>query len=101
MARTGFFHHVGTFLLLAATVLLIITCISAPVVNDIGILKVDLGAQSSLDHRNVAFGTFGWCRNNLPDGYVESLIEAYPSDANLYTEMTALHLRSAIVPPRS
>ena len=72
MAATGFFHHIGTFLLLAATVLLIVTCISAPVVHDIAILKVDLGARSAGDHSNVAFGTFGWCRNNVNRGYVSS-----------------------------
>ena len=30
MYHTGFFHHIGTFLLLAATVLLIVADISAP-----------------------------------------------------------------------
>jgi len=59
---TGFFHHIGTFLLLAATVLLIVTCISAPVVHDIGILKVDLG--DFVNHRTVSFGTFGYCVND-------------------------------------
>ena len=72
MAQTGFFHHIGTFLLLAATVLLIVTCISAPVVHNIALLNVDLGARNSEDHRNVAFGTFGYCVTdpNLP--YVAS-----------------------------
>jgi hypothetical protein len=69
MAQTGFFHHIGTFLLFVACILLIITCISAPVVHDIAILKVDLGAQSAADHRNVAFGTFGYCLNNFNGGY--------------------------------
>lgn len=71
MAQTGFFHHLGTFLLLAATVLLIITCISAPVVHDIAILKVDLGGSNAIDHSNVAFGTFGYCINN-PNGQGDS-----------------------------
>lgn len=61
MAQTGFFHHIGTFMLFAATVLLIITCISAPVVHDIGIFKVELGNTPSSDHTSVVFGTFGWC----------------------------------------
>jgi len=65
MARTGFFHHVGTFLLFAATVLLLITCISSPVVNDLAILKVDLGNRASSYHSTVTFGTFGFCKNNL------------------------------------
>jgi len=76
MARTGFFHHIGTFLLLAATVLLIITCISAPVVPGISILKVDLGRNSRsqlFDDRDgfptVTFGSFGYCANGaLPGG---------------------------------
>ncbi|KAL2196466.1 actin cortical patch SUR7/pH-response regulator pali [Corynascus similis CBS 632.67] len=60
MARTGFFHHLGTFLLFAATVLLIITCISAPVVNDLAILKVDLGGDNGRGE-HLTFGTFGYC----------------------------------------
>jgi len=60
---TGFFHHIGTFLLLAATILLIVTCISAPVVHDIALLKVDLDG-SAANHRTVAFGTFGYCIND-------------------------------------
>lgn len=64
MAVTGFFHHIGTFLLLATTVLLIITTISAPVVNDIGILKVTLSNATSHHHSQVSFGTFGYCYLN-------------------------------------
>jgi hypothetical protein len=59
MARTGFIHHIGTFLLLAATVFLIITDIAAPVVDEIGLLKVQLGSGASADE--VSFGTFGFC----------------------------------------
>lgn len=67
MARyhTGFFHHIGTFLLLVATVLLIITDVSAPVVHDIGILKINLGNGDN--GNQVSFGTFGFCIIN--DGY--------------------------------
>ncbi|KAI0813269.1 pali-domain-containing protein [Xylaria sp. FL0064] len=69
MARTGFFHHIGTFFLFAATILLIITDISAPVVSDISLLKIELGnnARSTLfnddDDRfpSITFGTFGYC----------------------------------------
>jgi len=62
--RTGFFHHIGTFLLLAATVLLIITCISAPVVNNISLMKVEIGNRfDSGSDSSIAFGTFGWCVN--------------------------------------
>lgn len=65
MAVTGFFHHIGTFLLFSATVLLIVTCISAPVVHDLAILRVDLGNVAAQDHSTVTFGTFGYCHNNV------------------------------------
>jgi len=61
MAKTGIFHHVGTFLLFAASILLLITTISAPVVNDIAILKVTLTNSSNARHSSVTFGTFGHC----------------------------------------
>jgi len=61
MAKTGIFHHVGTFLLFAATILLLVTTISSPVVHDIALLKVTLTNQSSLRNTSVTFGTFGYC----------------------------------------
>ncbi|MCJ1369031.1 hypothetical protein MMC20_000238 [Loxospora ochrophaea] len=61
MARTGPLHWVGVLFLLAATILLLITTISAPVINDIGILKVTLTNSSNLRHSSVTFGTFGHC----------------------------------------
>jgi len=61
MAKTGIFHHVGTFLLFAASILLLITTISAPVVNDIAILKVTLTNRSDIRNSAVTFGTFGHC----------------------------------------
>ncbi|KAI0414412.1 hypothetical protein F5X98DRAFT_254902 [Xylaria grammica] len=67
MARTGFFHHFGTFFLFAATILLIITDISAPVVSGISLLKVELGTNQRsrlIDNDRfptVTFGTFGYC----------------------------------------
>ncbi|GKT49067.1 pH-response regulator protein palI/RIM9 [Colletotrichum spaethianum] len=59
MAVTGFIHHFGTFLLLAATILLVITSISAPVVHHISLLTVKLGESSA--GNEIKFGTFGWC----------------------------------------
>ncbi|KAG9248982.1 SUR7/PalI family-domain-containing protein [Calycina marina] len=56
MAATGIIHHIGTFLLFASAILLLITTISSPVVNDISLLKVDLQNSSS-----ITFGTFGYC----------------------------------------
>ncbi|KUI61354.1 pH-response regulator protein palI/prr-5 [Cytospora mali] len=67
MAVTGFFHHIGTFLLLVSTILLIITTISSPVVNDIGILKVTLSNATSEHYSEVSFGTFGYCFLNTAD----------------------------------
>ena len=64
MAVTGFFHHIGTFLLLVATVLLIITTISAPVVNDIALLKVTLSNATDSHYSEISFGTFGYCYLN-------------------------------------
>ena len=57
MARVGFFHHIGTFLLFAASVLLLVTTITAPVISNLSILQVTLGGQSS----SITYGTFGYC----------------------------------------
>ncbi|KAK1993891.1 pH-response regulator [Colletotrichum falcatum] len=59
MAVTGFIHHFGSFLLLAATVFLVITSISAPVVHNISLLDVKLGESSA--GKEITLGTFGWC----------------------------------------
>ncbi|KAH6631044.1 actin cortical patch SUR7/pH-response regulator pali [Chaetomium sp. MPI-SDFR-AT-0129] len=77
---TGFFHHIGTFLLFAATILLIITCISAPVVHDLSILKVELGGAGGNGQR-IAFGTFGYClvKPNADDACSTSHIGYSPS----------------------
>ncbi|KAF2480314.1 actin cortical patch SUR7/pH-response regulator pali [Neohortaea acidophila] len=63
----GFFHFIGVFLLFAASILLLITTISAPVVNDIALLRVHLNNGSTLN-----FGTFGYCVLNA----------AQPNDGN-------------------
>lgn len=54
-----FIHHIGTLLLLVATALLVVTSISAPVVNQISILHVDLGNNNA--GSDINFGTFGYC----------------------------------------
>lgn len=58
---TGFLHHIGTFLLFASSILLLITTISAPVINDIGIMKVKLTNGTDSHNSVVSFGTFGYC----------------------------------------
>ena len=50
------FHHIGTFLLLAAWVLLLVASITSPVINDISLLKVNLANSSG-----ITFGTWGYC----------------------------------------
>ena len=59
--ETGIVHHIGTFLLFAASILLLVTTISSPVIKDIGLLKVTLTNQSALRNSSVTFGTFGHC----------------------------------------
>ncbi|KAK3897380.1 actin cortical patch SUR7/pH-response regulator pali, partial [Staphylotrichum tortipilum] len=63
----GFVHHIGTFLLFVATILLLIACISAPVVPDIALLQVDLGSGVGNTTRRgtITFGTFGYCQSNF------------------------------------
>jgi len=61
---TGIFHHVGTFLLLVATALLLVTTITSPVINDMGILKVNLKNRTADHSSAVSFGTFGYCTLN-------------------------------------
>jgi len=66
MAKTGIFHHVGTFLLFVASILLLITTISAPVVGDIAILKVMLTNKTDIRNSSITFGTFGYCVLDVP-----------------------------------
>lgn len=61
MAKTGIFHHFGTFLLFASAILLLITSISSPVINDIGLLRVKLSNSTSTQDSTLTFGTFGYC----------------------------------------
>jgi hypothetical protein len=60
MAKTGFFHHIGTFLLFAAAILLLITTISSPVINDIGVMRVNLQNSTNGHNSIVSFGSFGY-----------------------------------------
>lgn len=60
MGLGRFIHHIGAFFLLAATVMLIVVSITAPVVNDIALLKVNLNGNSG-GGNGVNFGTFGYC----------------------------------------
>lgn len=53
-------HYFGSFLLLAAAVLFIISSISSPVVDRISMMTVYLGGNADRSPY-VTFGTFGWC----------------------------------------
>jgi hypothetical protein len=64
--RTGVLHHVGTFLLFCAAILLLITTITAPVVKDFAMLKVMLTNFTDLRNSSVIFGTFGHCILDVP-----------------------------------
>lgn len=52
----GVLHHVGTFLIFAAAVLLLVASISSPVVNTIALMKVRYNSGTTVN-----FGTFGHC----------------------------------------
>jgi len=93
MAVTGFLHHFGTFTLFVATILLIITCISAPVVHNISMLKVNIGGSNGA----VSFGTFGYCLldsqardvpNSNGDFCTSSMIGYAPADVLSQAEGT-------------
>jgi len=69
MAKTGFFHHIGTFLLFVATVLLLITTISSPIVDHIAIMKVKLSNATNDNDSRISFGTFGFCLLDAGNGH--------------------------------
>jgi len=48
--------------------------ISAPVINDLGLLRVTLTNQTQIRHSSVSFGTFGYCILDVPpDKYGSTL----------------------------
>ncbi|KAL2115737.1 hypothetical protein VTJ04DRAFT_9992 [Mycothermus thermophilus] len=58
-------YGVATFLFFVATLLLALSCVSAPIVHNISILQVDVdrsvdGSEAG-SKRSVTFGAFGWC----------------------------------------
>ncbi|KIE02370.1 pali-domain-containing protein, partial [Metarhizium majus ARSEF 297] len=63
-----FIHHIGTFLLFVSFVLLIVVDITAPVINNLSIMKVDLG-RNRAGAEQVTFGTFGYCLRGIEIGY--------------------------------
>ena len=59
-------NRVGVTFLLIASILLLITTISAPVLKDIAILKVMLTNKTEIRNSSVIFGTFGHCILDVP-----------------------------------
>ena len=57
---------IGAAFILISALLLLVTTISAPVVCDIGILKVMLTNQTEIRHSSLTFGTFGHCALDVP-----------------------------------
>jgi len=64
MARI--FHWTGVVFIFLASILLLITTISAPVVKDIAILKVMLTNHTDIRNSSVTFGAFGHCILDVP-----------------------------------
>ncbi|KAK2591032.1 hypothetical protein QQS21_011288 [Conoideocrella luteorostrata] len=62
-----FVHHIGTFFLFVAFVLLIVVDITSPVVNGLSMMHVDLG-RNSASAQEVTFGTFGYCVRGINGG---------------------------------
>lgn len=60
-------HHFGTVLLFAAVGLLIVADVTAPVVNDLALFRVNLGDSNNLGS-SITFGTFGYCIRNYLGG---------------------------------
>jgi len=63
---TRVFHWIGVAFIFIASILLLITTISAPVIKDIAILKVMLTNQTDIRHSSVTFGAFGHCILDVP-----------------------------------
>ena len=59
-------RRVGVLCLLIASILLLVTTISAPVITNIAILKVKLTNHTQIRNSAVNFGTFGHCILDVP-----------------------------------
>jgi hypothetical protein len=54
----GFLKHTGSFLLLAGAVLLLISTITSPVVDNLSLMRVYFNEDTQ---QHASFGTFGYC----------------------------------------
>ncbi|KAG6287679.1 hypothetical protein E4U09_006007 [Claviceps aff. purpurea] len=72
-------HHIGTFCLVVALVLFIVVTITAPVVNGLSMMHVDLG-RNAASAEEVTFGTFGYCvRSSRGDDCTSSRVGYNPA----------------------
>lgn len=58
-------HYFGTLLLFLAFILLIVTCVSAPAADELGLLKVRLHDRFPDRTPDITFGSFGYCINDI------------------------------------
>jgi hypothetical protein len=59
-------NRVGVAFIFIASILLLVTTISSPVIGDIAILKVMLTNFTDIRHSSVTFGAFGHCILDVP-----------------------------------
>jgi hypothetical protein len=59
-------HWTGVAFIFIASILLLVTTISSPVIGDIGILKVMLTNFTDIRNSSVTFGAFGHCVLDVP-----------------------------------
>jgi hypothetical protein len=65
-ANFASWNRLGVAFIFIASILLLVTTISAPVIGDIAILKVMLTNQTDIRHSSVTFGAFGHCILDVP-----------------------------------
>jgi hypothetical protein len=59
-------NRIGVAFIFIASILLLVTTISSPVIGDIAILKVMLTNFTDIRHSSVTFGAFGHCILDVP-----------------------------------
>ncbi|KAI6374622.1 hypothetical protein MCOR25_003088 [Pyricularia grisea] len=88
MAATS--HKIGTFFLLGAVALLVVTNITAPVVKSISLLRIDINnATTTPDHHPVlVLGTYGYCITNSTSSHNNTSSSSSSSSNNANTTMS-------------
>ncbi|PNY22580.1 Uncharacterized protein TCAP_07094 [Tolypocladium capitatum] len=88
-----FIHHIGSALLLLATVMLLVVDVTAPVVGSLAIMRVNLG--SGVPGSQVTFGTLGWCHRGLRGGDQCSPRHIGYNPAQVMTRIDGTHFTTA------